>query len=444
MFGWQNSNLQLINASTILSWVDDFGHIHYGASGVYDMGSFITPVNSNTIYFKTTFDRLHYYQKTGSTWHEQAANINHQTNNPITDCGGAVCLANNTIWYRSTLNSLKFYNPANGILTAATGANTMAGNGLVVAQCGCIAFYRNTSHQLVQYCKQGNQNNTMVVVSNGIVSDYLALDETNNRVYFIGIDGAVYYYTYSFNTLNTNALTRLEGGSGEKTNNATICSQYRNAGSGLTLSYDKSMIYYRDAVDGNIWYYFNDKENSYNTSLQQAISNPNWNKSCISSFGPLIGGPIALEASATGRLFYAGGSSPNYNLHKVDWIDADIPVGCLPGGTPPFFHDTKSKPTGDSLHNLADTLMQINVSVFPNPSNNTFTITVMGIQQAGDIQISICGIDGTIMYNKKGSFPGGSTDVQQVWDAANVADGIYFYAVKLPGGKMVSGKLVKM
>ena len=101
-------------------------------------------------------------------------------------------------------------------------------------------------------------------------------------------------------------------------------------------------------------------------------------------------------------------------------------------------------PAGDSLRTAADTLTQINVSIFPNPSNSTFTITITGSQQARTFQLSIAGIDGSTLYNGKGQLPGGGASVQQVWDATSFADGIYFYTVKIQGSKTVSGKLVKI
>ena len=270
---------------------------------------------------------------------------------------------------------------------------------------------------------------------NGNVSNNIVLDEINSPVYFIGQDKAVYYYTYSYNTINPNSLVKLGQNATESNNAGSICDSSNNAGSDLILSKDKNELFYFGS-DGSMWYWFNDKGSVLFTDPQsphnQYLSGPNWNKTCFSNDG--IAWPYAVDPT-TGNLFsldYGG------NLHYHSWVNADVPSDC-PNSNDAYIH-YKNAITNDSTGIKAG----VSAVVFPNPSEGSFTIAINNVDINTDLQLSIENIDGNIIYQRSGYVSNGSGTYQFLWDARTVSSGIYFYRVELKGKGSYSGKMIKL
>jgi hypothetical protein len=86
-------------------------------------------------------------------------------------------------------------------------------------------------------------------------------------------------------------------------------------------------VYFK-SYDGNLWYYFNDKENSTYPGLGQ-VSGANWNKSCITcGIGSYIDNYIAVEPTNNGKLFYTATPAGLNHLTEADWVNADNPLSC--------------------------------------------------------------------------------------------------------------------
>ena len=81
------------------------------------------------------------------------------------------------------------------------------------------------------------------------------------------------------------------------------------------------------------------------------------------------------------------------------------------------------------------------VSVYPNPSFNQFSISISGLDNETDLDLRIQSIDGRIVYT---SFTTANNMAGFVWEADKVNSGMYYYLIKLNGSDLVSGKLVKL
>ena len=84
------------------------------------------------------------------------------------------------------------------------------------------------------------------------------------------------------------------------------------------------------------------------------------------------------------------------------------------------------------------------VTVFPNPSNSTFTISINNAAVQSEFELRVEDLSGRTIYTMRQKIPEGSNTYQFVWNAVNVNNGLYFYKIKLSGDKTFSGKLVKI
>ena len=311
-----------------------------------------------------------------------------------------------------------------------------AQNDLVVAQCGCLMFYRDKSLNLVQQSWWGSWRNQGVVAME--IAPAMVMDETNSVLYFID-NNDVYAYKWDYNNLNPAGLKEL---------GANWCSLYANAeaefnppnpyissymDNTLALSNNKNMIYY---WDGNyISYYYNDmdrdptKVNWYRTPLDYTFSN----------------GLMAVEPWGSGRLFYNNDSYGDEKLYYIQWENADNPLHC-PRAPLNYNHGMAaakmySIPDTTTMHTIIDSTADLSVRVFPNPSKGTFTFIVTGT--AGNVDIKVYDINGSIMGEIKGDIQTGLAR-NLIWDAREISGGIYYYKTEAGNKQNCTGKLVKM
>ena len=94
-----------------------------------------------------------------------------------------------------------------------------------------------------------------------------------------------------------------------------------------------------------------------------------------------------------------------------------------------------------STQNIIDS-NNINVNVFPNPSESSFSINIQNLQATDKISLKIEDLNGSIIYQIKNEATEGSNYLLN-WDAANVNYGVYFYSVNI-NGKIFTGKMVKI
>lgn len=432
----------------------------------------VTPLNTDRIYFQSSLNKLRYYQKVNINiiaqtynWAEGTPYIWYQQNRPLPDCGGSVATDNQQrVWFRGTssdANNLYSWNPGTGQLGSAVLNYSDGSTDVVVHSCGCLAFYRDAGGQLRQLSWGVNGNGVwneitlpaLTYHSTGVsivnIRGAMVLDETNARVYFIGSDQFVYYYAYDFNHGVTGGLHRLEDAGVENKNNTTLCGNYNNALYDLALSNDKNTLYYR-GNDGNIWYYYNDREYSSvtnQTGQTIAISKPNWNKTPL-KWSTAVG-RIGLEKSNTGKLFYVGN---DYKLYAADWTNADNWFVCP--NTPSNWSKYNSYKTdgGDEQTNSTDERNIITkpvkensmqVSVYPNPSLNSFAITIFNAESNSSFELRIEDMNGRKMFERKGNTSDSEIMYQLVWDAKEANAGVYLYKIKV-GNETATGKMVKM
>ena len=266
------------------------------------------------------------------------------------------------------------------------------------------------------------------------------MDEVNNRVYYIGTDGAIWYYNYSYNysSLNASDAIKLGYASTDGNNKYSIypvAQTYYNASSNLTLSADKKMLYYK-GTDYNLWYYFTDQENS----------EPNWNRRPFMYNTP-IQGPIVQLGADNNSLFYVDNDS------RLDWaisVNGDNPVRCQYGLNSTDQNNYKF----DSIGTFNDTVVtprlslgdsSFQVTAYPNPSENSFTISITGVNNSNNhFELKIYSMQVSPVYTTSSNMTYGSNHYTFIWDASKVSNGIYFYTLKEDNGLILTGKLVKM
>ena len=106
--------------------------------------------------------------------------------------------------------------------------------------------------------------------------------------------------------------------------------------------------------------------------------------------------------------------------------------------------DTVNTPKDTATKILAANSQAPVVSVFPNPSDNAFTINIGNVHSNELLDITITDIQGRPVYQNNGtSLLAQSGSGQVIWNAGNVNKGVYFYSIKM-SGRQFTGKMVKM
>lgn len=432
------------------------------STSVDDFKDFLTPADSSLVYYQSTGNQLKYLKCTSGHW---TAHIAVGAN-----CGGYINIGpENYVWYKGTDNNMYLWKPATSAIVRLINNGSAVG-AMVAAANSLTAFYVDGSHYLWEYTEVGGSGEIFRLGNTGNVSNYLALDETNSRIYFIGLDSNIYYYTYNLLYAQQNNLTQLGNAGILDPNNNASYSIYNNglqidssanAASGLTLSYDKNNsgnrsnqieVYYK-GNDGNLWYYFNDNENTTDPDPNlsaQPISAPNWNKSCITCGKFAVGNYIAVEPSSTGKLFYTSTGNDGGNvLYFSDWVNADNSIPCpIAGGytVHQLKIDTAVTPADSviSFSNIPlspDTGKIVTVSVYPNPSDNDFIFSLNNLSTNTAVDLRVEDVTGRPVYQANG-ISGSNTKYQLTWITETLPSGIYIYRIRI-NNRNYSGKLAK-
>jgi hypothetical protein len=317
---------------------------------------------------------------------------------------------------------------------------------LNVWDCGCLMFYVNGSNGLVQQTWWNTWSSQGVIASNVSLAQ-TKKDEQNWRLYFSignnfgadpGINSDIYAYNILYGQPNPSGLQKLGNTCGEYDNayNWPYLSGY-SMGSVLGLSPDNNMVYYL-ASDNNIWYYFND--NDHGTDIDRNIISPAWHRTQLTHSGQI---GIFTVQSLTGQLFYVDNF---YSvLNTIDWENADNPLQCPNYINDPPHGAIYSMPiTGtDSIVTPAvDSVQGLSITVFPNPSQGTFTFNITS-GAGGNTDIIIYNINGSPVHQINANFASAGSQ-NMVWDAGALSSGIYYYIAKTAEGKNFTGKLVKL
>lgn len=302
--------------------------------------------------------------------------------------------------------------------------------GLITHSCGCLVFYEGQTGNLHQQSWWGDWRDQ------GIIQHYasptIAMDEHNSRLFYASNgDGVMHCYTWNYNQPNTAGGETLNSSSCVGVNMSYVNIGYENNLAGgrsgsIALSNDGNIVYYW-GIDGNIWYFYNDKDHNMPA---------NWNNAPL-NLSAESAGPMLVESFNNGRLFYAGGDNV---LHMIDWANADNVISC-PNTQAPYGNNLNAGlrmdiiPDADS--NFLKTADSLVINVYPNPSAGTFTFIISAIQaQVNNIVIS------NMTGQRVATLIGYSQTM--VWDASIVNPGIYYYKAKLSNGNFASGKLVKI
>src|ERR1043165_4737241 len=385
--------------------VSDFGSIN---------SSMVTAANGR-IFFKSIGGQLKYFQKNGSVWDIKKANTQWGTF-PLNNCVGNIITDDqNRVWYKGVDNNIWCWNPFYNHAFRITNNSDVQG-AFVVSPCGCLLFYRDDHDNLVQMYWDNNGWHTIYgVVANQTLTDNMALDEPNGRLYFIGQqgaqnagkDGAIYCYAYKYSFRNPNGATILGYSNADLNNNATLCDLDNNAAANLVLNHRKDMLFYKSnhADNGTLWYYFKD----YEKPVAQAVNDANWNETTRDYYLP-INGSIATESLDLGRLFYAGGDG---KIYAANWVTADYPIvapDCFMSGydyneIPVYKTDGDSANSvtedADSKYILTDSIEGPTVSVLPNPSNGKFSFLIGNLLNEPVMFVRITDVKGNELFARK-------------------------------------------
>jgi beta-glucanase (GH16 family) len=220
----------------------------------------------NRIYYRSTSNSLKYFEWNGSSW------INFST--PVTgNCAGFINVdMYGKVFYKGVDNNLYLWSTGWTTPTKISNDGSVRG-GLSVDKCGCIAFWRDQSNNLRQAYWNNQWYLLGVVVSNNKVTDHIVYDN-NYNVYFAGNDKFVYKYKANYSSPSNN-ITPLSTSMDDK-----------NCLGELLLSPDKQILYYK-GDDNRLWYYFNDISVDNTDGIWYA-SPSNWNNT-------LVDGPIAVN-----------------------------------------------------------------------------------------------------------------------------------------------------
>lgn len=383
-------------------------------------------VDGDRVYYIAKDNQLKFYQWLGTSW------------------AAFVAMDGSPVYCKSSLNidelGRVFYigmdnhvyawcptGPISGQVVPVGVADDLSDAGLNVHPCGCLFFYNDEDHNLVQqswwstWRRQG-------VVANQKATSIMAHSNDGKKLYFTGNDHDIYEYEWNYNQVDHDELRKL----------GTTCTNYDNAYYPSDIQYKQTghmaicatdnMVFYR-SNDGRLWFYFNDREKSI------GAPKGNWYKSPINYFGNRSFGPMVFEPGILGKYYYQGN---DMRIHEVEWMNADNPVTC-PGydGThstyktdTEYIYDIQSPE--ESLY-PSDMELSPAVSVSPNPSNSSFTFSV---QTKSSIELTIYNLNGNKLFQK-------TYEKQKfVWNAENLIGGIYYYQLTTEGN-VFSGKLIK-
>ncbi|MBL0308858.1 MAG: family 16 glycosylhydrolase [Bacteroidetes bacterium] len=448
-------------------WLPFHGKVNIPLPRFPDVKNYITPVTEKLVYYQSLGNRLQYYSYNSfwGLWEKRIPLIAGKKNRPIpANCAGYL----NTdfagrIWYKGTDKKIWCWNPLLKEHTSLNHTSLVEGS-MVMHTCGCLTYYCDNQHNLRQ---MQWHNGTWTSSANPVVDIWeiplhgtipqhvnilgdLLIDEAEgrSRVYFIGSNHAVYYYSWI-----TQETVKLKFSSvQDANNNETRCELYHNAASQLTLSPDGNMIYYR-GTDDKIWYYFSDREDSkilIDNDELLLVARENWNKTPM-DYSSSIMGPMAFKPGPFGDLYYAGQRN---KLHVVKWVSADIPAPCpeSDGWQIASYKTDNSngtdmpevKDSHDSSRAALDTSNVISVKVYPNPSHDVFFIEIAGVESGSFIDIQIETPAGKAVFESRQRIAAGSKYHHLRWDADNVPLGLYLYKIYSGKGQVSYGKIIKM
>ncbi len=251
-------------------------------------------------------------------------------------------------------------------------------------------------------------------------------------------------------------------------NNNSICSEYYNAESDLTISADGQTVYYK-GTDDNLWYYFNDRENSVEVNPDDEnditpVSQANWNKTPLKYNSPVEGlmalehpyqTSICFDGTCTtqqhaGSLIYVG---ENKKLYLATWVNADNPVTC-PATAYKVLNNANYKTDGSDTvvrevqikrhDGITIDEQNITVAVYPNPSENTFNISISNLESGEYIELSISQAGGGTVYSTAWQQAHTTGNYKIAWDAQNVQAGVYIYQIKTRRKASTVGRLIKL
>jgi hypothetical protein len=408
-------------------WHDDRWYDYYLANNGYwvtDVEGDVTADGTGRVYYRSVQNnRLKYFIWMNNTWYNFSTTAY--------NCIGPICATNfGRIFYRGANNNIYKWKSTSyntGYSTQETNSNSVAG-GLVIASSGLVMFYRDFQNKLRQLYLSGGSFHELLVVNQAIVTDYIAIDEHNSIVYFIGTDNNIHSYRYNTTTVNN---------SPDALKNLGFENCAGNAKADLALSSDGHFIYYR-SDDSKLWYYYNDLEGG-------SILSGRWNRTMLAS--NLIGGPILADNNSRGgRVFYRDKSSNAGilgKLCKIDWVFADDPILC-PGGTgnAGYYNFYKTDESDSATSTSSRAIDSLQLEVYPNPSKSIYTFSLNGISKNENdhYSISIGDVSGAeILTCNKHCFESGTF----IWNAERIGAGVYFYEIR-HGEKFVRGKLVKL
>jgi hypothetical protein len=101
---------------------------------------------------------------------------------------------------------------------------------------------------------------------------------------------------------------------------------------------------------------------------------------------------------------------------------------------------TDSESINDNHNN--NSLHTIHLSVFPNPSENTFTFILKGLNENNNITLKVEDITGRTVYETEQRSE--ENDIKITWNPLIVDKGIYIYKLGIVNKKVFTGKLLKM
>lgn len=128
-------------------------------------------------------------------------------------------------------------------------------------------------------------------------------------------------------------------------------------------------------------------------------------------------------------------------IHLPSWVVADNPITC-PNSTNKYVSYKNA-----NANNPVDSIVtknSLNVTVYPNPFDASFNIAVYNVSINSDLELRIENINGNIIYINSGHVPDGSGIYQFTWNAGMASSGLYFYRIRVDGGRSYSGKMVKL
>jgi len=434
-------------------------------SGIGNVKDFLTAVNEDLVYYQGTGNELMYLKKDNNTWTVHQAFDHIYQGNYIANCAGYISVTSTgLVYYKGTDHHLWVWEPGARKWKISLDSPGGLGAPVVVNKSGTLAFYVDNQYNLRQLylpnvvLTSWQKIPTPVVDLPGNLTFHLELDEINSCIFFIAtsapLQRSLYYYPWNFNSANPAGVVKLGNHNVPPfhQNNDFVCADYYNicadcnlVNSYLTLNHDKNILFVKER-DEKVWYYFNDGEQSFDADGNE-ISRENWNKTPLDYFGDLVSGPIAVESESLGKLFYV--SKTDGYLYAVDWVNADYPLVCPESHLGPEYGAYKISNADDTSSNwnngeiiFGDTTNELEVVVYPNPSENAVTIIIDNLIENSTVQIAIEDLNGKCIYKANEVMAGGK--YAHEWNTAGIQKGFYFYKILINRDTMCAGKLVKL